>query len=49
MACENCELCTGEKCIAADLHPCDFAGENFKQECRRYQLYYLRPQVMQLR
>ncbi|MDO9098922.1 MAG: hypothetical protein Q7U60_12485 [Candidatus Methanoperedens sp.] len=48
MPCEKCTFCSGDKCTAADLEPCDFTGDNFK-ECLRYRLYFIRPQVMQLR
>ena len=48
MLSEKCEFCSGDKCTAADLVPCDFKGENFK-ECLRYRLYYIRPQALQLR
>lgn len=48
MAFEKCDLCSGEKCTGADLVPCDFKGDNFK-ECLRYRLYFTRTKFMQLR
>ena len=45
---DDCEFYSDSKCIAADLEPCDFEGENSKK-CLRYRVYYLRPQTMQLR
>ncbi|VVB85132.1 Uncharacterised protein [uncultured archaeon] len=48
MTSEKCNFYSDEKCIASDLEPCDFQGENFK-ECLRYRLHFLRPQIMQLR
>jgi hypothetical protein len=48
MAFEKCNFCSGDKCTAADLEPCDFQGDNFK-ECLRYRLHFIRPQFMQLR
>ncbi|MCX9085144.1 MAG: hypothetical protein OIN87_10145 [Candidatus Methanoperedens sp.] len=45
---ENCNYCSDEKCTAADLEICDFKGKDFK-DCLRYKLYFLRPQLMQLR
>ncbi|KCZ70796.1 hypothetical protein ANME2D_02821 [Candidatus Methanoperedens nitroreducens] len=48
MTSEKCSYYSEEKCIAADLVPCDFQGNDFK-ECLRYRLYFLRPQMMQIR
>lgn len=48
MPSEKCNFYSDEKCVAADLTPCDFNGDNFKQ-CLRYRLYFIRPQSMQLR
>lgn len=48
MKIEMCNFCSDEKCVAADLEPCDFHGDNFK-ECLRYRLYFVKPQLMQLR
>ena len=48
MSAQKCNFCSDEKCVAADLVPCDFEGDNFK-ECLRYRLYFIRPQSMQLR
>ncbi len=48
MSVEKCQFSSEEKCTATDLEPCDFKGENFK-ECLRYRLYFIRPQLMQLR
>jgi len=48
MAIEKCNFCSDEKCVASDLEPCDFQGNNFK-ECLRYRLYFIKPQLMQLR
>ena len=44
----ECELLSEEKCLAADLIPCDYEKEDHKQ-CLRYRLHLIRPQVMQLR
>jgi hypothetical protein len=48
MPSEKCTFYSGEKCTAANLEPCDFEGDNFK-ECLRYRLYYIRPQAIQFR
>lgn len=45
---DPCELFSEGKCLAADLISCDFDKEDYKQ-CLRYRLYFLRPQIMQLR
>ncbi len=44
----ECELLSEEKCLAAELIPCDCEKEDYKQ-CLRYRLYLIRPQVIQLR
>jgi hypothetical protein len=48
MAFEKCNFYSDRKCVAADLEPCDFQGDNHK-ECLRYRLYFLKPQLMQMR
>lgn len=48
MAFEKCNLYSESKCVAAELEPCDFEGEDC-QKCLRYKLYYIRPKFMQLR
>jgi len=48
MSSQTCIFRSDENCTAADLEPCDFKKENF-QECLRYRLHFLRPQLMQLR
>ncbi|MCZ7394603.1 MAG: hypothetical protein ABOK23_01395 [Candidatus Methanoperedens sp.] len=48
MPSEKCTFHSGNECTAANLEPCDFKGDNFK-ECLRYRLYFIRPQAMQFR
>ena len=45
---EECRFYSGSKCLAADLEPCDFEGEN-NEKCIRHRVYYLKPQPIQLR
>ncbi len=45
---EECRFYSDNKCIAADLEICDFDGESY-EKCLRYRVYYLKPQMTQLR
>ncbi len=45
---EECQFYTDKKCIATDMISCDLEKDDYKQ-CLRYRLYFLRPQIMQLR
>lgn len=45
---KECQFYSEDKCIAADLIPCDYEKDDYKQ-CLRYRLYFLKPQMMQLR
>lgn len=45
---EECRFYSEGKCIAADLEPCDFEGENH-EKCLRYRLYFIKPKMVQLR
>lgn len=45
---KECQFYSEEKCIAADLTLCDFEKDDYKQ-CLRYKLYFLKPQMVQLR
>lgn len=48
MTYKDCQFYSEEKCIAADLISCDFEKDDYKL-CLRYRLYFLNPQIMQLR
>jgi hypothetical protein len=45
---DECRFYSSGKCIAADLELCDFERENH-EKCLRYRVYFLKPQLMQLR
>jgi hypothetical protein len=44
----ECRFYSDSKCIAADLELCSFEGDNY-EKCLCYRVYYLKPQVTQLR
>jgi len=45
---DECRFYSSGKCIAADLELCYFEGENH-EKCLCYRVYYLKPQLTQLR
>ena len=45
---EECKFYSDSKCIAADLELCDFNGDNH-EKCLRYRLYFLKPQMVQIK